>query len=224
MVGNHADQTIDYLERVRDNPNNCRCADCDSEYPTIAIMSWLMVICKKCAGKLVFEQILLDSPLPCSKAVHRRLTSDFLYLQSLLSPACDHYLIDLLHDYGNQLANSLLENDQSKLVKPNDQSSQSDREEYIRQKYIEKSYLSSNSDYTQEKLNQMLYENVETSNYEKTLYLIILGANPNYSEKKFAVADHAKRHQQIKQMKMILANGGRDFLSDRIENEEQNSL
>ena len=55
----------------------------------------------------------------------------------------------------------------------------------------------------------MLYENVETSNCGKTLHLIMLGANPNYSQKMFAVADHAKRHQQIKQMKIILANGGK---------------
>jgi len=55
----------------------------------------------------------------------------------------------------------------------------------------------------------MLYENVETSDCGKTLHLIMLGADPNYSQKMFAVADHAKRHQQIKQMKIILANGGK---------------
>jgi hypothetical protein len=55
----------------------------------------------------------------------------------------------------------------------------------------------------------MLYENVETSDCLKTLHLIMLGANPNYSQKMFAVADHAKRHHQTKQMKIILANGGK---------------
>jgi hypothetical protein len=143
--------------------------------------------------------------------VHRFLTSDFLRLQSLLTTACDHDLIDLLHDYGNQFANSLLENDSSKLSKPNDNSSESERVEYIRKKYIEKIYLRSNHVYNQDELNKMLYENVETADYKKTLYLIILGANPNYSEKMFAVADHAERHQQTKQMKIILANGGRNF-------------
>jgi hypothetical protein len=108
--------------------------------------------------------------------------------------------------------NYFLENDLSKTYKPNDNSSESEREEYIRKKYIEKCYLQLKPDYTQDELNKMLYENVETSDYKKTLYLIVLGANPNYSEKMFAVADHAKRHQQIKQMKIILANGGRDFL------------
>jgi hypothetical protein len=49
------DTTTVYLEKVRDNPNNCRCADCNSEDPTIAIISWLLVICKKCAGKLIFK-------------------------------------------------------------------------------------------------------------------------------------------------------------------------
>jgi len=145
-------------------------------------------------------------------AIHRRLTSDFLRLQSLLCVTCDHYLIDLLHDYGNKYMNSLLENDLSKNSKPNDNSSELEREEYIRKKYIEKIYLQFNQNYTQDELNKKLYENVETSNYKKTLQLIILGANPNYSEKMFAVADHAKRHQQIKQMKIILANGGKYFL------------
>ncbi len=143
--------------------------------------------------------------------VHRFLTSDFLRLQSLLTTACDHDLIDLLYDYGNQFANSLLENDSSKISKPNDNSSESERVEYIRKKYIEKIYLRSNHVYNQDELNKMLYENVETADYKKTLYLIILGANPNYSEKMFAVADHAERHQQTKQMKIILANGGRNF-------------
>jgi len=143
--------------------------------------------------------------------VHRFLTSDFLRLQSLLTTACDHDLIDLLYDYGNQFANSLLENDSSKLSKPNDNSSESERVEYIKKKYIEKIYLRSNHVYNQDELNKMLYENVETTDYKKTLYLIILGANPNYSEKMFAVADHAERHQQTKQMKIILANGGRNF-------------
>ncbi len=141
-------------------------------------------------------------------AIHRRLTSEFLQLQSLLSSNCDHYLIDLLHDYGNKLVNNILENDLSKSHKPNEQSSEFEREQYIRKKYLEKAYLQSHENYTQEELNHMLYENVETSDYSKTLYLIVLGANPNYSEKMFAVADHAKRHQQIKQMKIILANGG----------------
>jgi hypothetical protein len=31
----------------------------------------------------------------------------------------------------------------------------------------------------------------------------------------FAVADHAKRHQQIKQMKIILANGGKYLSLDK---------
>lgn len=50
-----SDKTIDYLNIVRENPSNCRCADCDSENPTIAIMSWLLVICKQCAGKCLFD-------------------------------------------------------------------------------------------------------------------------------------------------------------------------
>jgi hypothetical protein len=157
-------------------------------------------------------------------AVHRRLTSDFLCLQSLLSVACDHYLIDLLHDYGNKFMNSILENDLSNISKPNDNSSELEREEYIRKKYIEKSFTHLNHNYTQEQLNKFLYENVETSHYKKTLHLIILGANPNYSEKMFAVADHAKRHQQIKQMKIILANGGRYFLYVKRETVDRGML
>ena len=49
-----SDTTTVYLDKIRDNLNNCQCADCDSEEPTIAILSWLLVICKKCAGKMTF--------------------------------------------------------------------------------------------------------------------------------------------------------------------------
>ena len=101
----------------------------------------------------------------------------------------------------------------SKNLKPPKNSSILEREEYIRNKYIRKNYLQpyhDNQTYTQEQFNKMLYENVETSDCKKTLHLLMLGADPNYSEKRFAVADHAQRHQQIKQMKLILANGGRN--------------
>jgi hypothetical protein len=162
--------------------------------------------------KIIFSLFFCFFPI---KAIHSRLTWNFLHLQSLMTTACDSDLIDLLHDYGNQFSNTLLEDNLSKNDKPNADSSEFEREEYIRNKYLEKLYLRSHqlkNPYTQEQLNKMLYENVETSNYKKTLHLIMLGANPNYSEKMFAVADHAKRYQQIKQMKIILANGGTSLL------------
>jgi hypothetical protein len=103
---------------------------------------------------------------------------------------------------------------------------QFEREQYIRKKYLDKLYLqplqiNNKTTFTQEQLNEMLYENVETPDCGKTLHLIMLGANPNYSQKMFAVADHAKRHQQIKQMRIILANGGKLFsfiYSDHLHN------
>ncbi|CAF2731513.1 unnamed protein product [Rotaria sp. Silwood2] len=195
-VSSSSDKTTDYFDIVRKNISNCRCADCDCENPTIAIMSWLLVICKKCA------------------AVHDLLTSDFLRLQSLTTTtSCDSDLIDLLYDYGNQYSNKLLENSSLGILKPNYTSTQIEREQYIRKKYLDKLYLqpleiNNKNTFTQEQLNEMLYENVETSDCGKTVHLIMLGANPNYSQKMFAVADHAKRHQQIRQMKIILANGG----------------
>lgn len=147
-------------------------------------------------------------------AIHQLITSDFLRLQSLLSPACDPDLIDLLNEYGNSYTNNLLESNSLGILKPNYNSTSFEREQYIRKKYIEKLYLqpiqiNNKIIDTQDQLNEMLYDNVETSDCGKTLHLIMLGANPNYSQKMFAVADHAKRHQQIKQMKIILANGGK---------------
>jgi hypothetical protein len=49
------DKTTDYLNKVRENVSNSQCADCNSDNPTIAIMSWLLVICKKCAGRMVLD-------------------------------------------------------------------------------------------------------------------------------------------------------------------------
>lgn len=99
-------------------------------------------------------------------------------------------------------------------IKPNYSSNSTEREQYIRQKYIEKLHLqpleiNGRNSFSPQQLNEMLYENVETTDCGKTLHLILLGANPNYSQKMFSVADHAKRHQQIKQMKIILTNGGK---------------
>jgi hypothetical protein len=178
-------------------------------------MSWLLVICKKCAGKLfffLFIQYFFSSS--SSTAVHQILTSEFLHLQSLLTISCDPDLIDLLHDYGNEYSNKLLGDDLFENFKPNYYSTQIEREQYIKKKYLEKIHLAKQNNYSQEQLNQLLYENVETNNYGKTLHLIMLGANTNYSQKMFSIADHAKRYQQIKQMKIILANGGKFCISD----------
>lgn len=149
--------------------------------------------------------------------IHRQLTSNFLHLESLKIATCDSDIIDLLHDYGNRLSNSLLENDASKKSKPTPNSSETERQEYIRKKYIEKEYLrpyrsKDQHTWSKDELNKLLYENIETADYKKTIHLIILGADPNYSEKNFAVADHAQRHQQTKQMKIILANGGKHLV------------
>lgn len=177
-------------------------------------MSWLLVICKRCAGKISFLTFSLFSPR--CLAVHQRLTSDFLRIQSLIATSCDPDLIDLLREFGNEYSNDLLEAKLSDGIKPTYESSLDDREQYIRKKYLEKSFLrpllhpKSHQPLNQDELNRNLYENVETADWKKTLHLLMLGANPNYSEKMFAVADHAKRHQQFKQMKLILANGGRE--------------
>ncbi len=168
---------------------------------------------------LVNKQIILFLNFYSFSAVHQLLTTNFLRLQSLITTACDPDLIDLLHDYGNQYSNHLLENNSLGILKPNYSSTEIEREQYIRKKYLDKIYLqplqiNQKNTFTQEQLNEMLYENVETSDCGKTLHLIMLGANPNYSQKMFAVADHAKRHQQIKQMKIILANGGKGILTN----------
>ena len=46
-----SDQSMAQLSFIQENPNNCRCADCDAERPTVAIVSWLLVICQQCAGE-----------------------------------------------------------------------------------------------------------------------------------------------------------------------------
>jgi len=187
-----SDKTIDYLEIVRLNHSNCQCADCNCENPTMTLMSWLLVVCKNCA------------------IIHEKLTSDFLTIQSLLAKDCDPDLIDLLHEFGNEYSNRLLEKNLHDSIKPNSSSTDEQREQYIRKKYLEKIFLEQleQQNPTQFELNQMLYESVETTDCIKTLHLLMLGADANYSQKMFAVADHAKRYQQIKQMKLILANGG----------------
>ena len=131
-----------------------------------------------------------------------------------MTTSCDPDLIELLHDYGNAYSNRLLETNCAGAVKPTYNSSLNEREQYIKKKYVERLFLQTlpgsktANKPTQAELDQILYENVETADCGKTLHLIMLGANPNYAQKMFVVTDHAKRHQQLKQMKLILSNGG----------------
>ncbi|CAF1443614.1 unnamed protein product, partial [Didymodactylos carnosus] len=162
------------------------------------------------------EDILLvrsvQKILEQKSTVHRRLTCDFLSLQSLLTVNCDPDLIELLKELGNEYSNGLLEHSSFSILKPNEQSSDYEREQYVKEKYINKNYLRPLDDninsHHQYDLDRLLYENVETNDYRLTLQLLMHGANPNYFEKMFSVTDHAKRHQQIKQMKLVYANGG----------------
>ena len=142
-------------------------------------------------------------------AVHRQLTSEFLHLQTLRIIAEDSDWVELFRDLGNHFSNSLLENSNAKSIKPKETSSAEDRSVYIEKKYVKKCFVPwSNTTLNIEHLNQQLYATVETPDFPTTLRLLIQGADPNYSQKVFPVADQAKRHQQIKQSKLILANGG----------------
>lgn len=136
------------------------------------------------------------------------MTTDFLELRSLLSTDCDPDLIDLIREHGNGFGNRLLEHSLPNGVKPNYRSTEHEREQYIKRKYVNRDFL---QQFDHGKLDECLYENVETSNSGKTLHLLMSGANPNFSQKMFTVFDHAKRHQQWKQMKLVATNGGKKY-------------
>lgn len=153
------------------------------------------------------------------------MTSDFLYLQSLKIIAEDFDWVELFRDLGNHFTNSLLENSAAHSIKPTEKSSFEERSIYIQKKYLEKCFVPwSKSTLNVEKLNQQLYQTVQTPDCPTTLRLLIQGADPNYSEKVFPVADHAKRHQQSKQSKLILANGGKQIWWRRRSRRRKHSI
>lgn len=169
----------------------------------------MLIICEKCAGTYhrikVIKQLLVSF-----SAIHDRTTSTFLHLQPLPTLCTDSDFVELFHDYGNQFANSLLEDRLPREKKLRENSSEQEREEFIQKKYCEKAFVfQAKRRVSANDLNRMLFENVETQHCGTTLELIIQGADPKYSEKIFSVVDHAKRYQQMKQVKILLANGGK---------------
>lgn len=114
------------LEQIRSVLGNDKCADCGNHDPTWASTNWGVVLCIECSG------------------IHRSLGVHVSKVRSLTLDAWEPEQTKLMTELGNELVNGILEaNVDSFLIKkltPN--SSRSEREAWIKAKYLQHKFVS----------------------------------------------------------------------------------
>ena len=119
---------------LRSVPGNQTCADCGTEDPAWASLNLGTLICIECSG------------------IHRNLGTHISKVRSLDLDSWSECHLDLLKRIGNRLANSVWEaalqspdSSSSSLqfwIKPGPDSSREDKENFIKSKYLSKSFVS----------------------------------------------------------------------------------
>eukprot|EP00112_Aurelia_sp_Birch-Aquarium-sp1_P018836 Seg456.3 transcript_id=Seg456.3/GoldUCD/mRNA.D3Y31 product="Arf-GAP with coiled-coil ANK repeat and PH domain-containing protein 2" protein_id=Seg456.3/GoldUCD/D3Y31 len=113
------------LEQIRSLPGNNVCADCDSPNPKWASINIGITLCIECSG------------------IHRSLGVHISKVRSITLDDWEPESIKLMTELGNRVINDIYEaNEDDTMKKPNVSSTRSEREAWIRAKYVEKRFVS----------------------------------------------------------------------------------
>ncbi|XP_044178189.1 arf-GAP with coiled-coil, ANK repeat and PH domain-containing protein 2-like [Acropora muricata] len=114
------------LEQIRSVLGNDKCADCGKVEPSWASTNWGVVLCIECSG------------------IHRSLGVHVSKVRSLTLDAWEPEQIKLMTELGNELVNGILEAKarSSLMKKPLPQGSRTEREAWIKAKYLHRKFAS----------------------------------------------------------------------------------
>nr|XP_033780994.1 arf-GAP with coiled-coil, ANK repeat and PH domain-containing protein 1 [Geotrypetes seraphini] len=113
------------LEQVQRIPGNAQCCDCKEPAPEWASINLGITLCIECSG------------------IHRSLGVHFSKVRSLTLDSWEPELVKLMCELGNSTVNRIYEAriDEMTIKKPNPSCSRSEKEAWIRAKYVQKKFI-----------------------------------------------------------------------------------
>ena len=187
----------DVQKALWENEANRSCVDCGTANPDWASLNLGVVFCLKCSG------------------VHRNLGVHISKVRSATLDEWKQITADMMVALGNSRFNAIWESTDVSAVKPTTNSEDDKRTAFIRQKYVDRAFMTGPPAATAAELDEMLLENVKTSCLEKTVALITHGASkdlvhPVNGRSLCFIAHVAKQRHQVE----LLHNSGYVLTAD----------
>ncbi|TNN12194.1 ARF GTPase-activating protein [Schistosoma japonicum] len=186
------------------------CADCNASSPQWASVNRGVLLCDECSsihrhlGRHISQVKHLEKS--------RWRPSQLSMVHYLASAGANGYWEHIL--YEPMLTGPNSDNRTSKLLQPHKKPLPTDpmhptKADFIREKYLFLGFFKKPRNINQDDLNQQLHASVRTGVLETSLYLLALGANPNFlhSVKGTAPIHVACQYGQIGQVELLLAYG-----------------
>ena len=144
-------------------PGNDRCCDCGSPDPKWASINFGNVLCIECSG------------------IHRGLGVHISKVRSLTLDDWDPEVMKIMLALGNKIVNSIMEEevDEEVAKRPNHGSSRSERELWIRAKYVSRSFVKSDANKKSQNDEDSGSEDISSSMERESQGLLLYSAATN---------------------------------------------
>jgi len=174
---------------------NPECADCNSKDPDWCVINSGILICISCSG------------------VHRSLGVHISKVRSLTMDAWDMQLLDLLLCLGNNKINKIWDDGRLGIHKPLPNATREERDEYIRNKYEKKAFLSktilSTAPSTEVRQKQLV-ECASRDDVDGILPLFALGIELDWQDERGQTAvHHAAENDASLALEYLLLNNAK---------------
>ncbi|KAI9013806.1 hypothetical protein CLU79DRAFT_768786 [Phycomyces nitens] len=163
--GTVSDGDKELLNMVQDKPGNDKCADCLAKEPEWASTNLGVIVCIECSG------------------IHRSLGVHVSKVRSVILDKWETESIEVMLELGNTIGNNIFEESvpsdmETFRIKPD--SSPVERDLWITEKYVKRSFVAHKGDEAQETVNQGFWNAIANNDLAEALRYLARGANVDY--------------------------------------------
>ncbi|KAI7865133.1 hypothetical protein BDF14DRAFT_1827454 [Spinellus fusiger] len=165
ISGSYSEKDRELLRSVRNKAGNAACADCKAKEPEWASTNLGVIVCIACSG------------------IHRSLGVHVSKVRSVVLDKWETEALEVMVDLGNTVANSVFEENipsDMNAFQIRSDSLPADRDLWITEKYVKRSFVAHEQGEDAETVNQILWNAATESNIPKALLYLAKGANVDY--------------------------------------------